>query len=209
MNIKEINAEIERLQALRKELAGYEPTVCGIGYLGDDYDKTTDRQVYARWNGMLQRCYNPNFTNYNSYGANGIVVADEWLNFSNFKKWFLDSYYDIGNEKLVTDKDILVKNNKIYSSETCLLVPISFNSIFAGMNEYSSKTVKYGVSGLNRQSNGKYQLKLFGTTFSNFNTVEEAKETRRNVYKALLQGLVNNYPTMPLYVKDSILNAEI
>lgn len=209
MNIKEINAEIERLQALRKELAGYEPTVCGIGYLGDDYDKTTDRAIYTRWNNILQRCYNPNSMNYSKYGEIGVVVSDEWLNFSNYKKWFLDNYYDIGDERLVTDKDILVKNNKIYSSETCLLVPISFNSIFAGMNEYSSKTVKYGVSGLNRQSNGKYQLKLFSTTFSNFNTVEDAKETRKNVYKALLQGLVNNYPTMPLHVKDAILNAEI
>lgn len=209
MDIKEINAEIKRLEELRKELAGYEPTVCGVGYLGDNYDKTTDKPIYARWNNILQRCYNPNSANYNSYGEIGVVVADEWLNFSNFKKWFLDSYYDIGDEKLVTDKDILIKNNKVYSSETCLLVPVSFNSIFAGMNEYNTKGIKYGVSGLKQQSNGKYQLQLFGTTFSNFNTVEDAKETRRNVYKALLQGLVNNYPTMPTYVKDAILNAEI
>ena len=209
MNIKEINEEIARLQALRKEMVGYEPTVCGVGYLGNDYDKTTDKALHSRWSAIIQRCYNPNATNYNLYGGAGASVSDEWLNFSNFKKWFLDSYYDIGDEKLVTDKDILVKNNKVYSSETCLLVPVSFNSIFAGMNEYNTKGIKYGVSGLKQQSNGKYQLQLFGTTFSNFNTVEDAKETRRNVYKALLQGLVNNYPTMPIYVKDAILNAEI
>lgn len=209
MDIKEINAEIKRLEALRKELVGEERTVCGIGYIGDNYDKETDKQLYTRWYNIISRCYNPNVPNYKSYGEIGIVVDDEWHNFSNFKKWFNDNYYDIGDEKLVVDKDILVRNNKIYSSDTCLLVPVSFNSIFAGLNEYTSKHNKLGLSGLKRQNNGKFQLQIFNTTFSNFITVENAQETKMNIYKALLSGLVNNYPTMPLRVKDAILNAEI
>jgi hypothetical protein len=33
---------------------------------------------------MIQRCGNPNYTNYARYGGRGIVVCDRWLDFRNF-----------------------------------------------------------------------------------------------------------------------------
>lgn len=184
------------------------PTVLNMGYVGLDYNRKTDRNLYTRWVNILNRCYNPKTTNYDRYGGIGVTVSEEWYNFSNFKKWFLDNVYDIGNESLVVDKDILIPNNTIYGSDTCLLVPISFNSIFAGLNEYSNKSQKKstGKSGINKLDNGTYQLKLFQSTFSNFKSLDVANDTRINVYKALLNGLVQNYPTMPDKVKNAILN---
>lgn len=207
-DIQKINEQIAQLEKQRNQLLQHEATVCNIGYVGDDYNKDTDKKLYSRWNNIIQRCYNPNSTNYSYYGGNGIIMAPEWHNFSNFKKWFLDNVYDIGDELLVVDKDILIPNNTTYSSDTCLLVPISFNSIFAGLNEYSNKSQKKstGKGGIDKIDNGTYQLKLFHSTFSNFKSLEAANNTKINVYKALLNGLVQNYPTMLDKVKEAILN---
>lgn len=208
MTIQEINEEIKKLQELKEEIKVFAPTVCNIGYLGEDYNKNTDKGLYTRWVNLINRCYNPNSNNYKTYGEKGITVDKEWLNFSNFKKWFNENYYDIGEEKLVVDKDVLIKNNKVYSSKTCLLLPISFNSMFAGMNEYSGKKNKCSA-GIRKENNNKYTLQIFGTTFSNFSTLENAIDTRKRIYKDLFVGMVKNYPTMPQKIKDAILNAEL
>lgn len=209
VEIQMLQDSIKALEKQREDVINNTPTVCGIGYLGENYNKKTDKQLRQRWSSLLRRCYSINSTSYKTYGSLGVTVAEEWYNFSNFKEWFLNNVYDIEtDEKLVVDKDILVSNNKIYSADTCLLVPISFNSLFAGLNEYSGKSQRRatGIAGINKMDNGTYRLDIFGTTFSNFKSLEIAKETRINVYKALLNGLIQNYPTMPKKVRDAILN---
>lgn len=34
--------------------------------------------LYTIWQVMLQRCYNPNNTNYHHYGGRGVTVCDQW-----------------------------------------------------------------------------------------------------------------------------------
>lgn len=41
-------------------------------------------RAYRIWNGILQRCLNPNNTSYANYGGRGITVCEEWLSFENF-----------------------------------------------------------------------------------------------------------------------------
>lgn len=199
MTLQEINQQIAELEKQRIDILQYNPTICGVGYLGNDYNKNTDKLLYQRWSGILNRCYNTNNPNYKNYGEIGVEVDKEWYNFSNFKKWFEDNYWDIGtNENLVVDKDILVPNNKIYSSQTCLLIPISFNSMFGGMNGEMNSIYK--------TDNNRYTLHIFKTTFSNFKDLNNAKQTRKNIYKVLINGMIENYPTMPKKVRDAILN---
>ena len=40
--------------------------------------------IYGRWNGMIQRCTNPNHVAYDRYGAMGITVCERWMSFENF-----------------------------------------------------------------------------------------------------------------------------
>jgi hypothetical protein len=40
--------------------------------------------AYARWQGMLRRCFNPNVRQYCWYGGRGITVCERWLKFENF-----------------------------------------------------------------------------------------------------------------------------
>lgn len=51
-------------------------------------------RLYAVWNGMKQRCLNPNNHKYQNYGGRGIKVCDEWMEYDNFKRWAVQSGYD-------------------------------------------------------------------------------------------------------------------
>lgn len=187
----------------------FKPTICGIGYKGELWvGDERDRVLQSRWSSILARCYNPNNKNYKNYGARGVTVSEDWFNFSNFKKWFLENNWDINSdERLVIDKDILSVGCKIYSKDTCLLVPHTINTIFAGLfKEYDSKNDKTGVSAIYKQNDGKYTVGIFNTQFSNFISLDGAKNMRAEMYRILVFEMVNNYPNMPDKVKNAILN---
>lgn len=40
--------------------------------------------LQSRWEGMMQRCYNPKHESYHNYGGRGIVVCERWWDFANF-----------------------------------------------------------------------------------------------------------------------------
>jgi hypothetical protein len=80
----------------------------------------TDRPIrrkdpmYSIWQGIKNRCYNPNVKSYPDYGARGITVCDRWLeSFENFLA-------DMGDRP--TDKHTLDRrdNDKEYSPENCV-----------------------------------------------------------------------------------------
>jgi len=57
-------------------------------------DILTRKQLYYRWKGMKQRCYNQNAEKYNIYGKRGIIVCDEWYkNFQSFYTWAINNGY--------------------------------------------------------------------------------------------------------------------
>lgn len=111
----------------------YEPRVLNIGYIGDGEYKTLDEngktQCYKVWYSMLLRCYNKDFQNKNPTYI-GCTVCEEWLNFQNFAKWYYNNIYNVNNECMHLDKDILCKGNKVYSPKTCVFVPQRINKLF-------------------------------------------------------------------------------
>ena len=105
----------------------YDKTVYNIGYLGENYKY--NKKIYDEWIQMFQRCYDPYYLN-KKPTYRDCIVCEEWHNFSNFAKWYEENYYEIPNERMALDKDILVKGNKIYSPETCIFVSQRINLLF-------------------------------------------------------------------------------
>lgn len=101
----------------------------GVGINDADYrltlvvgGKTEMCPFYRVWCNMLGRCY------YKKYHERrptyvGCSVCDDWLHFSNFKRWM--EQQDWQGKQL--DKDILVEDNKVYSPNTCVFVTSSLN----------------------------------------------------------------------------------
>jgi hypothetical protein len=72
---------------------------------------------YRAWAHMLQRCYSIKYQE-KKPTYKGCSVSEEWLRFSNFKRWMECQEWD-GKQ---LDKDILFAGNKVYSEETCVFV---------------------------------------------------------------------------------------
>src|SRR5574344_2563436 len=50
-------------------------------------------RLYRIWQGMLNRCRNPNTQAYKYYGGRGITVCDDWRKWLNFKEWAMSNEY--------------------------------------------------------------------------------------------------------------------
>lgn len=50
-------------------------------------------RLHGIWNGMKNRCYNPNVKSFKNYGAKGVTVCDEWREFKSFYDWAVVNGY--------------------------------------------------------------------------------------------------------------------
>lgn len=108
----------------------YDKEVYGVGYLGDEnISHKTHPNIYNHWQKMLQRCYDPYYIN-KQLTYKDCVVCKEWHSFKIFAEWYEENYYNVFNQRMELDKDILYKGNKIYSPETCIFVPQRINNLF-------------------------------------------------------------------------------
>ena len=137
---------------------GKRKPIYGVGINDADYTTQIVRPVngklkniwncpyYKRWGEMLKRCYSPRYHEKKPTYI-GCTVCQDWLVFSNFKKWM--EKQDWQGKHL--DKDILVKGNKMYHPDLCLFVDNSLNSF---MNDHGAKRGLYpiGVSWHKRDS---------------------------------------------------------
>lgn len=111
----------------------YERSIYGMGYLGEGKYKVSENckntRVYDIWHDMMKRCYSEKLhEKHPTY--KDCKVCEEWHNFQNFGVWYEDNYYEIEDERMHLDKDILVKHNKLYSPDTCIFVPQRINTLF-------------------------------------------------------------------------------
>jgi len=121
----------------------YDKSICGVGYIGegkfDAYNKGVPTLAYSSWQRVISRSYNEKFkircTTYKD-----CTCSKEWLNFQCFALWFSENYYEVEGYKMNVDKDILIKHNKLYSAETCIIVPHNINGLFVKSDAIRGKT---------------------------------------------------------------------
>mgnify|MGYP004563938159 CR=1 FL=1 len=167
----------------------YEKRYYNKGYLGEGKYKILENgkltKCYKTWNHMLERCFDEKLQ-IKRPTYKGCKVCAEWLNFQVFAEWFYNNYYEVGNEKMCIDKDILVKGNKIYSPETCVFVPHNINVLFVKNNKnrgdlpigVSKDKNKFRVR-LNKCCTGKKEYVYLGAFYDEieaFNVYKMAKE---------------------------------
>ena len=108
----------------------YFPISYGIGFFGvGDFKGFCDGGVtpeYDAWRGMLRRCYSDSVhLKHQSYAD--CYVCDDWHDFQVFAEWYTS--HDYYNLDYHLDKDIIITGNKLYSEETCSLVPAELNAL--------------------------------------------------------------------------------
>lgn len=84
----------------------------------------SETRLYHVWRGMKERCYNRTHKAYPDYGGRGITVCDEWLDFTNFRKWAMDSGYDENSPQWTCTLD-RVDVNGGYCPQNCRWVDMT------------------------------------------------------------------------------------
>ena len=195
-------------------------SVYGHGYLGIDKNgnvpktkefkdgKNVHTWEYNKWQKMLQRCFDNKLKEkYPTY--KNVTCCNRWLCFANFLEDFeiLKQEYSWNeNEKLNLDKDILNKNNKIYSLENCVLVPNWINMLF--VNSDASRG-QYPVGVSYHKGAKKYQARcrINGkqTRLGYYNTIEEAFNAYKIAKENEIKKIANDCVLKGYITKDSRL----
>lgn len=172
----------------------YERRYYNIGYLGEGKYKVKENgkytKCYVSWQNMLIRCYD---SKYHEKEPTYIdcEVDKKWLNLQDFGKWFNENYYEIENEKMCLDKDILNKGNKIYSPDNCVFVPNNINMLFVKHDKargdypigvyYDKKSKKFkakcSIYDFKENKNKNKHLGTYGTPKQAFKIYKEFKES--------------------------------
>lgn len=167
----------------------YFPKIYGKGYFGIGRYTKGSGKIYDKWKGMLRRCYCADSHKTNSSYVD-VVVCEDWHNFQNFADWFdkqtFSESVDENGKPFQLDKDILFKGNKIYSPETCCLVPQEINNLLT-----SSKKVR-GVYPLGVRYDGKNKQYIAGTKgavgyLGLYKTAEAAFQAYKNAKESYIK----------------------
>lgn len=133
-------------------MANKHKLTCGVGYTGIGKYKPLisgkQTKAYKTWLSILFRCYNEKFRKKHPSYID-CKMSKDWHDFQIFAEWFNNNYI----EGFELDKDILVKGNKIYSSETCCFVPAEINLVFIKNNVNRGK---YAIGVRYRDKNKKF-----------------------------------------------------
>lgn len=165
---------------------GHKPTkkVEGVGI--NDLPFIKKNIAYLMWHNLLRRCYNSKFKSRQPI-YQGCRVCEQWLIFSNFKKWVEDPENGY-REGYQLDKDIIVKGNKVYSPETCCFVPQAINCLF-GFNSTKKSKLPTGVF----FHHGRIEAKIKRTFLGHFNTPEDAFFAYKKAKEAYIKEVATLY----------------
>jgi len=130
----------------------------------------TGKSSYNTWRAMIRRCNNVKDKDYPRYGATGIIVCPEWLDYLTFEK---DMGEPVGDETLdrINPYGDYVKNNcrwasvKVQNQNTRVRKNTKFTGVIAIGNKWIAKITHMKKA---------YYSKVF-------NTIEEAAQARKDL----------------------------
>ena len=187
----------------------YDKNICGIGYLGDGefrckYPDGTHTTEYRHWISIMRRCYDTKRKDMYSAYCGNCEVCDEWHNFQTFSKWYETYGYQVDTERMHIDKDILYPGNKIYSPQTCLIVPQRINMIFT--NKGNKRGLPNGIMQVGDKYSARYNLVELGV----YDSLEEAYTIYARAKENHIKQVADEYKNkIPVYVYDALYNYKV
>ena len=209
-NIKAEYTQFKRGTILSK----YHPTQLGVGYLGNS--KTVDSEgkdlkSYICWCSMIRRCYSDKYKSRNPSYLD-CYVCEEWKSYEIFKVWYDLNYYIFRDEVTQLDKDIIKKNNKIYSPENCVFVPQIINSMFTKSNKTrGSLPIGVSITGRNKDKYSSRSMYVehnkITTKSIQFNNIEDAFNNYKHMKENIIKSIADLYKNeIPIKLYDAMNN---
>ena len=179
---------VARLDHIRSGLIKdpYSPSVGGVGITGTKYPirvNSVQTKEYVLWCHMLQRCYSTTLKKQRPTYM-GCEVSDNFKSYEYFYEW-CNRQVGFDNEGWHLDKDLLIKENKVYSESACIFIPQEINSMLLKSDKKRGKHLigvcwhkkgKAFMASVNRNKGESEYLGLFNTEIEAFNAYKKAKE---------------------------------
>ena len=121
-------------------------------------------RLYRIWRGMKERCLNKNSKSYRNYGARGISVYPEWIEFEPFRDWAINNGYmdNLTIERIDVDGNYCPDNCKwaTYSDQENNkrnTVRIEYNGETHSISEWS-EIVGIGIETIRHRINSGWSI---------------------------------------------------
>lgn len=181
--------------------------VYNVGIVGEGkYKATIDGYItkhYQYWHGILRRGFDQKWlSKHPTY--KDVIINDDVLDFQKFGKWLDDNWYEVDNDVMCIDKDILVKGNKEYRFDRMILVPHRINALFTKRDSergdlpvgvYYNKTKNKYVAQCNIiDSNGSRKRKHLGYYDNSYNAFLAYKQFKEQYIKQVADEYKDKIP---------------
>lgn len=145
----------------------------------------SNTKLYKTWASMINRCHNPKASNFNKYGAKGIVVCDSWQDPRNFMSWALVNGY---SENLTIER---IDFTKEYSPQNCKWIPLKDQA----KNSCKRQTNTSGFVGVSYHKQKKkwiarVTIQSKRIEIGKYDSAEEAHDARKQYF------ISNNLPEL-------------
>jgi len=188
-------------------------TVYNVGWIGIGKYKSTDAHgkstvAYSMWHKMLERCCSdklkvkwPTYLECN--------VSDYFKCFQNFAQWYEDNIWCDENLDIALDKDILIKGNKLYSENTCVIVTREINNLFTSSAKRNRGPYPLGVSLHKGRFESSYRGKFIGCFNNPIEAFNAYKKFKESYIKRVADEYKNKYPNFPQKLYDAMYNYQV
>lgn len=181
--------------------------IYGVGYNDGKYpakEKGKKTKEYRKWHSMLERCYcEKSLKKYPTY--KGCTVSENFKSYSYFYEW-CQNQIGFNLDGFELDKDLLVKNNKIYSEDMCLFLPRSVNVFLTKSNKSRGslpvgvlfhKLTKKFLSEISIDGKKKH-LGVFTNKYDAFDAYKREKEAKIKIMAEKYKNIVSNAAYMAM-----------
>ena len=186
------------------------PSMYGVGVLGGVVsNEERSSKVYTSWSNMLKRCYSIKESAQRS-SYEGCCVSNNFSNYQYFKNWYNNQ---IGHDQdgWNLDKDLLVKGNKVYSEDFCVLLPKEINNALTQRKAYRGEhPVGVGYKPLRKQYRARCNKFGKNVHLGWFSTAEDAFYAYKKAKELYLKELANKWrDQIDSRVYEALMNYQV
>lgn len=186
-----------------------------------EYENKASLHAYRVYNGILKRCGDTvnDDTVRSCYDKS--IMWQGWIdNPKEFVKWYLEHYYECGDEEMDVDKDLFGDGSGMYAPDFCCLLPKGLNTLLANSKKhYKEGQTPENTLPLGVRYNGKSKKYYAEITFtgaertiplSEWDTAEESFAEYKVMKQADILLVVAKYKeNIPEYIYERFLKVEV
>lgn len=183
-------------------------TVYGVGFLGETkLSNLKDVPSYVVWSNMIKRCYSTYKGNRSQHCYEDVEVDSKWHNFHVFHEWYTNKTLKFIESGVAPklDKDLLGEGKRLYSPDTCCILPHSINC--ALIESKKKGDLPFGLTRKRNKYSGTITTEYSAKSIGSYFTVEDAVEAYSKEKIKSVQFLANKYHSfLEQHVYDKLMN---